>query len=942
MLTTYQPNLLITSDYDVAKLFLLTKDQKVTNKTFSQILNEIDHNNPRILISPRKNNQYFESFDFNVGYDRDSVFSINVSFVDTNNDFERLFVEFIFSEEEFKNKIKEFVDLKSSEDIGSIINAGMEFNEDAVSLIVDDYSNTINNKYSFNRTFYFVFGINDSHNSVIASNYIYSEVTQSSEGYKKLKVNFQNTGHPLVLSNLNKLQINKNSLESIYYESSYKLYSIYEYAETVDLVKIVRDGNLDNFLKKVIKKLFNKITQKEVIVLLPNFNKIYENFKTKNSKSSRVRALELGTTLISSEAQLLVKLSYAEEYYKIVEFLNFLGFNVESKLQEELQNYEKNIPIEIIEKIQQFKNDPIIKELLSKNFVFDKDPRIRALEYSSEERDKIDFANTQRVKEQFLKTLIGYYFFKDDLIKKTIDPLGEVNPSLPLDELLDQIIAVIAKKTGDTNLDKIVDIFFKRELRQFIGITPERGSAELSLEDKFRTNFGNTIFKFAIINKSDGTSYSNDDIVPQINNFINFESFISQFSNNLTRCWETHPFKIGFYEECDLNRLKYLQDYVIDFYESDEEFLPLIKNETQPAIVIAEDFLFRNLYLPTTRLNENISNVNYPYSENDLISYGKDSLYHEMLRNEKQITKKYINSSFNENLNTDVLDYANSVDNDNSNDPVYPVFIANDTRSNILSYSLEVDKLYHTNSYYEYIEYVKKQIINELVLEKSRSIYGKFLKYDEIKKDLLGYINSHKNLNLEEIFSKVVSNIKQGKAPYYLNTGEYTTRATIDDPFGGYGDDGSRYATRFREASPEAVKSSSQIAEDLVQHLYLQILNDLSQQSRKDTPTFKVTTDIKFNPLLLKKKLLRELYQKMFKVSIKTLPFFNFNNLEKLYSGAFLIIKNISNPSFGIGDTYSFLTGVYMIQSFRHVINQTSCYSEFILLKDVDIGGIEG
>lgn len=961
MLTTYQPNLLLTSDYEVAKQFILTEDQQTNPRSFNDILETIDHSNPRILISPRKNNQYFESFDFNVGYDKDAVFSLNVNFIDVNDDFERLFLKFIFSEEDFRSKITEFV---NTQDFGSDTSYATLFQEnpeniteETIQLIASEYSKSISEKYSFNRTFYFVFGINNDYNSIIASNYLYSEVSQSSEGFKKIKVNFQNTGHPLILSDLNKLQVNKNNLREILEDNFYKTYTLYEYEETVDLVDIVKKNQLDKFLKMIIKKLFNKISGKEVIILLPDFNELFNNYKTYNSKSSKTRALQLQSLNINIDAALLSQSNNTIEFFTIVEFLNLIGLTVynfplinEQSPQDPKEIPNGKVPPEIIKKLENFKNDQNIKSLLD-NEINRPSSTVRAI---SERSIPDVFSKETEFKDNFLKVLIGYGFLTINRTPRdNLDPvselpnINEIDVNLPTEQLLDNIVNLIKERTKVRDLETITKEFFSQQLKDFsesIGKPPSIQSAEVEVGESLKIDLTKSKIKFIIIYKTDGTSYANESVIPEIKGYVNFEIFIKDFSNKLSKFSNGIPFKIGFFEECDLQRLSNLKNLAFDYHTTKVPAgsLPLIKDETNTAIVIAEDFLLRNLYLPVTKIsNSTLTTGSYPVSLDDIKNYGEDSKYQEMIRREKKKLKKYINSSFNENLNTDVLDYAMSQDNDDSNDPVFPVFVANDSRSNVLSYSIEVDKLHHTSSYSQFIEYMKKQIINELLLEKARTFYGKFLDYNKIKKDFLGFISSQKNIDLSGVFSKITSNIRNGYSPYYLGTGEYTTKATIDDPIGFYGDDGSRYTTRFIGASPEAISSSSRISQILLDHLYLEILTELSEQSNKNNATLKIVTDIKFNPLLLKKKILRELYQKMFRVSIKTLPFFNFNNLEKLYSGAFLIIKNIVNPSFGIGNTYNFLTGIYMIQAFRHVINQTSCYSEFILVKDVDIGGLE-
>jgi hypothetical protein len=143
----------------------------------------------------------------------------------------------------------------------------------------------------------------------------------------------------------------------------------------------------------------------------------------------------------------------------------------------------------------------------------------------------------------------------------------------------------------------------------------------------------------------------------------------------------------------------------------------------------------------------------------------------------------------------------------------------------------------------------------------------------------------------------------------------------------------------YRETYQDDTSEESKKINTISEYIYNEIANELLREF--SDATFKVVTDIQFNPALIKKKLSRELYKKMFRVSIKTLPFFNINSLDRLYSGAFLIVKNIFNPIFGVSEVYNFLTGIYFIEAFRHVITVTSSYSEFTLRKDVDVGGVE-
>lgn len=971
MSTTFQPFVFVTTECELAQKFSLLEN---SNKSFLDILQKIDSENPShrgILLSPTKNNEYFQSFNYNIGYDKNDIFSINLEFIVTDPFFEDYFVRFIFNEQKYKKEVDKILVKEKATPIKNKIENDPNFQlEEAQDLFYENKNLiTVNNILGkkIESFCYFVFGINNRASTPIVAQFIKCEITQSSDGYKILKATFVNSGHPGILSELSYLNFNKpvdSQMRETYDEHSYKVSEVYRYTDIINIPGIVtftRANNLTNkklvygfnhLIRTVLLNLFYKVTNgQDILLLLPDFDKLFAKFEA-NYKLPAKLQLALTSDVLNFKDKVTQR-----EFYVGAEFLRFLGFNVQSDHFLNVQQREAQLPEGSTSKIE--KLDSVTKTITSelKNYGYD-EKTIAQILAAPDEQSRLRAGGITKERWQDpakVSPLLILEVFKKveqrnrelaellreltltnrrtEEIKGYTGPLTKwVRSNFPEvdDAFLNMRDSVTNFFTGDNENIDLAKSEITNEFSELVPVTEEKRANMVDYDDqneikKVMNKINNASIIFEIFEKEDDSSYSTT-LFPKKSNSVNFHKFLSEFSNKIAQLEQNYPIRIGFYEENDLTRLAIIKDNCRDHFNN--KIIKSPRNQLLPALVIGEQFLIRNLLYPVTTAKSVLDP--YPYDVNDVQNFGINSSYYkEIQRYRKVINSRYkllLNSSFDEGITSDTLNILNASNNINKDvvDPVMPVFISNDSKGNVLTYSMDVDKQNHRAAYDTLIKYNQKALITDSLIPFRRSVYDKILNYDVIKKEVETFIST--GGTYEGIFYGLQMHLRDPNSTYYI-------QRSLNQNSG---------FTNF-----ESLSNSSKNKEDFIKtfasYLVEDLISDLSRNAKSEKTSFSVSTDIKLNPVLKKKQLLNDLYTKLFTVNLKTLPFFDINNVERLYSGAVLIIKNIMLPNETIKelDEFNFLTGVYRIKAFRHVITTTNAYSEFNLIKDLDIGGIE-
>lgn len=944
MSRNFQPVLFVTTNAAHANEFAKLEN---LNSSFLDVLKKIPHDDS-VLLSPLKNKQYFQSFDYNVGYDRAEMFSINLQFVDVNQSFEDAFLKFIFNSEKYRYLVNEYI---AENKITNNFSKQQTFNS---------IDRILQNK--FQGFTYFVFGINDRCSSPIISQYRRCEVTQTSEGPKKIKINFQNLGHPHLVSDLSQLNLgaieSKSEAVQIYNNTSYVVKEAYTVSEEKpDIVKLAIDKKLNTFIKTMLKKLFVKITGgSDVLLLLPDFDKLYEKFSATWKPPSRIFALKQFDSLKASTPH--------ERFIRTADFFRYLGFNVNSNIYEKLKEKDEKIPEEARKKLEDFQKQlPTIKEDLKKiNFSEEQIKNLLVTNVQTrQEIIDLEFARRRQIildeavargeprygNETSIKKIKELYTLKDNITKRLNEHY--IN-------LTNYVLAVGENEAGFAgNFYGYVDTYLQGVYRSadeniFGGITQEKYAGiiaddinedlkELVIEERFgdkqidyedpdtskKIDDKPPFLEFSIAQDKNGDIST--DVLPVKRNAVNLYKFFAQFSTSIATILGEFDVRIGCYEENDISRLKILyencEDYSGKFVSKDSGIY------TKPLLIIADEFILKNLFNPITTLKQDWKD--YPISNFDIEQFGPNSKYFSEINEfRKRAVQKntFLNSSFDESLASDALDILNNEKNKEFlptlTIPNIPIFVGNHSRGNITSYTAEVDKQNHLTSYRALITYMKNSIITESLRPIRRSIYEKLMDYDKFKSIAVEYF-SQGNLNIEILKEKITKELTLD------NPKEYPFLRNLPN-------------TPILQGILQTINSNPTINpnKEFIDYLVDDILLDIINNTKSGVSHI-VETKIRLNVLTKKKILLQELYKKLFKLSIKTLPFFDVCNLERLYSGAFVILKNIkpSVPNFKSDEEYNYLTGFYLIKAYKHVITPTSCYSEFTLIKSIDIGGIE-
>lgn len=989
MVTTYQPFLFVTTDADLARKFTNLDNQ---DKSFSQILREInklDLPKGAILLSPTLNNQYFESFDYNIGYDSAETFSINLNFVAVDPFFEDYFVRFIFSEEKYKKIIeKEYIAKKIDRtqmevDLSETFSkTGTRVSELETGNTVFDTANLLEtldvnqNLKTIDRLIgskvdnltYFVFGINDKASNPIVAQFKSCEVSQQADGIRKVKANFINMGHPGRLSELsliNTLDFDKSNIE-VHEEQYYKVSEAYQYKDKINPAELVRVRGFSVFIRHVLRRLFYEVTGgQDIILLLPDFDKLYDKFIQNYTPPVRIRLMEAGANSLIEPAAAFVG-SKVIQFFRGMEFLRALGFNVNSDLYEKIQERDSKIDPEVINSLEKFEKqsqslknemktlgleDDVIKSLINEKDsnkirrILDNQVREGILDSGSTRRIeklltnpatnlKIQYANIVSEMDYSARDITGsrgkVAYYASPILSRALNPIGAVIEAN--DVLLDY--TGVSKENKDPKITENLSYLLGEYAEQ---LPPTYGKVANQTEHhdknamKKITDSQLVDLTFSIVKKKNDNEI-NRDIVPTKANSINFYKFLAEFSTNVAKIEQDFPIRIKFYEENDLRRLEIMQK-LCKAYSHPDGLEPLIKTSmsyARPALVIGDEYLIKNLLYPVTTTKKDWSTIGYPVDQMDLDQFGINSGYFRAVqRYRDKLNSKFTgfsNSMFGESFNSDVLNILNIKNNENRYKDILPfaspVFICNSPRSNVMSYELEVDKLNSTVAYRAIIEYSKTAIITEALEPLRRSIYDKIFNIENLKKLIGEYLSQ--GLNYDEINERIA----------LLAGNKELSRSTVFNEIGF--DINTTLNAQNRASLPKSGKDPSP---PLLSYLLEDLMTDIARGN--GNTKFSVTTDIKLNPILKRKQILNDLYRKLWKIRIKTLPFFDINNMERLYSGAFLVVRNILRPDENLRESqeFNYLTGLYFITGFKHVITLNSAYSEFSLCKDIDLEG---
>lgn len=678
------PRVLVTNSYIVARKFVDNQSMSVANISLTSsdyqtiLLNPFDD-------SKSKSNSYhiFDSLEYSLGYGDaagQDNYKIILKLNDYFSDLEETFVHNLLSWNQLLDTANLFesdingLSLEQKDEVRktSILGDSSRFpTENSFSEPSQNIERILNSSL-IGKSYYFIF-INEDGEYLdpLISQFYAATVNQSSKkvgtyaGIKQVKLEFICTGHPNILSNLSDLskytpaQLNNSPYKNIPSQ-------FYQVRESIDFSFLINNPlNIDIVVKNIIKKLFQTITGKEVILVLPDFTKLFSYFKNKITDGPITK----GMYFAPQNPSLINAFLKNSDYYLLQVFFNKLGFNcvapsilnvftvyesLSAKDRQEIEevNEKINKAIEQITSTNDLNKllDQLIDEYNKNKTVFgitdptpltSVDPKTGAKGFYSLGRAR---SSDQRFFE-FLKFSLekgkvelgsGYL---GDLLEKDIT----VDNTVIKNTLKDFLYKIISKKLENKGFYKSVS----NRLSPPSGKTTN-SSSEIDYEKYLKSVSGLLTFTIS----SDQQTMANQ----KVKNQIDFYEFANSLSNRLQNIGD-FPFKISFTEENNLYRLTKILPFLysynsyvqktffpsIGIYDV-KNIVPLITNPGQPAIVIFESFLYDNYYLPIDgfpRSSPKIGNYEYPISDIDLKNYGPDSLYNKAL-----IQKRVINGLF--------------------------------------------------------------------------------------------------------------------------------------------------------------------------------------------------------------------------------------------------------------------------------------------------------
>lgn len=679
------PRVLVTNNYLTALKFINND-----SKSSKDVSLDID-DKKSLLLNPfdeskSSSNSYyiFDSLEYSLGYGDaagQDNYKVILKLNDYFSDLEETFVHNLLSWNQLLNTSNLFeTDLKSLDQgeinevrKSSIAGDGINLpTENSFSDPEQNIQKTLTNNL-IGKSYYFIF-INEDGEYLdpIVSQFYAATVSQSSKkigmyaGIKQVKLEFICTGHPNILSNLADLsRYTPSQLASSPYRNiPSQFYQIREKIDFKDLLK--EPKKIDVVVKNIIKKLFQTITGKEVILVLPDFSKLFSYFKLKFSKSPVYKGLQVST----ENPNLINPFLKNADYYLLQVFFNKLGFNciapsivnvfaayesLSVKDRNELEEVNKKIDAAIEEITKNTNLESLLEQLFNQykndKTIFGISFRTKGISAYSGQLDNI------KIDRQLSFVDETFFSYLKKILKQRSLPQGEgllgdlVNKDKPINEedikkyLKDLLYRILERKLQDKG-------FYNAIRNRVSPRSPQADKLSSELDAQKVLDSASGLLTFTISSEQQNQQNLAN---PKVKNQIDFYEFANSLSNRLQVIGD-FPYKISFTEENDLYRLTKVLPFLFsyeNFKGANTKTTPLLTNTGQPAIVLFESFMYDNYYLPidgVPRSSPNVGTQNtfeYPLSDADQSNYATNSAYFNVLRQRKKKQAKFHYRSIN-------------------------------------------------------------------------------------------------------------------------------------------------------------------------------------------------------------------------------------------------------------------------------------------------------
>lgn len=664
------PRILVTNDYAVAKKFFNNSNKRLSQALLTQ--DEMDSLlvNPFNLSYDRENSYWiFESFEYSLGYGQgsnDNNFKITLKLNDIFSNLEQQFSTNLLSWDSLirqANKIQIILDnlqqnQKESLGIKNILDQDLIFEETRESIV---NKNTLLTAIA-NRTYYFIL-INEAgyYLDPIVSQFIGCTVEQSSKkigkynGIKQLKLQFLCAGHPNIISNLASLvdyspeRLEDNTAKSV--KSTY-----YKITQDINLEEMLKNYDLiDEVVKNVISKLFKSITGKDIILVLPDFGKMFKSYNERITKDAQGKSLQ---SSVNRSGKLISYYLREAEYYNLKTFLNKLGFSCITPLNLKIFDEFRKISLEDKRLLDEFsrKIDEINNRITAAKTSNELLALLRELDVEATTSKSIlgqPIPNINGAFKTVPANILGFdinagtggQYSKNYIFRPYINAIEPTPKNIQRNTFL---ITLGPNQSTQVPVDlnrlkEIIKDVFLNLLEAKIRIANKDYGALLDSSyvsnptitaDEVNDLIDNGT-KRSVSGVLSFTIHSDQkNINPKPKNEINFYEFANNFSNNLQYLGD-FPFSISFTEENNLSRLEILKKTVQSHLSKPNNRNYYVTNTTVPAIVIYESYMYDNYYLPFTGIPKKDNQINYPISDIDLENYDVNKNYHLMSLLEK-------------------------------------------------------------------------------------------------------------------------------------------------------------------------------------------------------------------------------------------------------------------------------------------------------------------
>jgi len=677
--------ILVTSDPDVAKIFSTSGIDNFSKNYLSGRTNRVGmaknlystltkEQKNSLLVDPYDNDSFSRliSAEFSLGYGdaaTENNFKFKMSLVDFTGDLEILFLNNLLDIQRFSRNLNDYVAQLNDEqrlELGRSRLAG-----------TPQLNGLNSNQALLTRTFYFVFiNKDETFLPAIASQYLKATVDEAPSNYfgnRVLLLEFITTGHPNISSHLADITKQKSLYvaESIFKDVETRKFEIEVDWNFEDLSK--DPVALDASIKKTIRDLFKQACDgKEIILLLPDFGKIYTKFKNSLSRSLVKSAIDALTNSFDFKfnADLL------NDYVELKQFLNQIGFTfVENYIIKNIYEATNKLSAADVQSLSKLRKalDNIISNIESASTQYDwfnatRLININLLEqqgrlfnsdfdasFNKQDQEYLLNNNLLNLSEQYIGGYTVYDVPGEGLIEKLITLTKSTNTisrggftKYVLGSRRD-ITLQERKKILIGILNEIYLIKYEKALRavstdpSFNLLENFRAANQLTSASQFTAAQAGvdptslTKYKVSFFIDSNEPNKSGAVKAP---NMIDFNEFLNNFSIKVGSV-AGNNFIFRFSEEFDLSRLEILNktckyiDY--DFKTKSKTKTPLISNTTMPAIVIYEDWILNNLYAPVEGFVDNRKLKDYPISDIDIENYNTGSDYNNYLYLDKVI-----------------------------------------------------------------------------------------------------------------------------------------------------------------------------------------------------------------------------------------------------------------------------------------------------------------